>query len=90
MTPEIGWTPFCLAGGLVVQSADESQLLWVLNSADWISPPVTYGTIPRGSVGPEAHPLVAGTRYKVLIEALVDVPGGGTQAGIVGSAEFTP
>jgi hypothetical protein len=90
LTPEIGWRPFCLAMGLVVESADGSGPIWIVNTADWIAPPVTYGTMPRGTVGTEAHPLVTGGRYRVLVEALVDVPGVGNRAGIVGSAEFTP
>ena len=90
LAPEISWRPFCLALGLVVESTDGSGPIWIVNTGDWIAPPVTYGTMPRGSVGTEAHPLVVGVRYRVLVEALVDVPGVGTRAGIVGSTEFTP
>jgi hypothetical protein len=90
LTPEISWRPSCLAGGLVVEALDGSGHMWIVNTGDWIAPPIFYGTLPPGAVASGPRPLVAGSVYRVLVLAAVDIPGVGTRVRVVGTAEFTP
>ena len=90
VVPVISWTPACLVQQILVEPLNGSGFAWIVSASDWITSPVTYGAIPRGAMGPEPSPLVAGARYRVSLLALGDVPGLGTRARIVGTAEFTP
>ncbi len=82
-SPVFNWDPICRVRHLSVSGTEATSELWMIDGE--ISPPVTYGVVPRGAAETAvAAQLEKGKRYAVQIV----YDGSGT--GITTGAEFVP
>ena len=93
LQPAFSWDPACRIEGLSVRLPGPGPIVWSTMSyrlSNTIAAPVTYGVFPEGAAQTAniLLPLVAGTRYQVMLFRLDDGPGGSLRS--VGVTTFVP
>lgn len=87
-TPTFTWRPECRLGALSVRRANDSEVMWYINTHWQLAPGIRYGAAPTGALVRVApKPLEGGVRYVVYVM----LPAYATsRVPVLGSERFTP